>query len=301
MTGAGAATVAFVKADSFLSIPGTPTYYRPGRDESITDLTLDRALERQRAPSKVFAETSTAENIEGAFAIDFSVDSDRLADVHDIVFTDPNSDPCLTPGRAASSRFYVGLDYLSGTAERVLKGCVPLDYSVSYSQGAPITVSVSFAYADEKRNTSVTPSSIQGPTGSTAQFHSADLTLGGTVQSKEQSATLSISNISRFQRGSDAVPVDAVVGAAEADLELTTILTETDQHELAYGGSGQSSTTDTMDEVSGSFALSAAGSTITTYSLSAVKPATYGWSDVVSADADAAENINFHVNGVGIA
>jgi len=296
MTGAGTAELAFVKEDSFKTLPGAPTYYEPGRNPTVEPIDLERALERQRQPDAVFATEAIAQNIEGAFAVEFTMDATRQADVHDIVFND-TAPITLQPGRTASSRWFMGLDYLSGTAERELIGCVPVDYSVTYSQGGPIRVSISFIYADEQSNTSITPSSVQEATDAAAQFHGASLTVDGTTQAKEQSITLSISNISRFQRGSDPVAVDAVGGPAEVSLDVTAIFSEEDQLELAYGGSGQTATTADMDDVAASLVISAAGSTVASHELSRVKPATYSWEDLVAADADTAESITFAVTG----
>jgi len=292
MTGAGSADFAFAKEQSLLGSLIGPNFFEPFKDPTITELELDRALQRQRKPDAVFAVESVAQNLEGAFAVEGTVDSNRQSDVHDIVFTDPGGSVALTPGRAPSSRWYIGVDYLSGTAERVPKGCIPLDFQIQYQQGGSIRCAVTFAYADEEYNTSITPSSISEANGASAEFHSADFTVDGTLQSKEESVTFGVSNISRFQRGSDHIPVDAVIGPAEATLDLDTIITETDQLELGYGGSGQSSTSKTMSAVSGSVALSAAGSSITTYNLAGLKPATHAWNDVLSGDTDTTESVS---------
>lgn len=293
MTGAGSGSLAFVKGtgNSLIDISGTPTYYEPGRDPTITDLELDRAIERLRSPGQVFADTSVAQNLSGAFGVEFVMDSNRQSDVHDIVFTNPGGSPILQPGRAATSRWFVGVDYISATAERVLKGCVPLDYTVTYGQGETIRVAVTFAYADEESNTSVTPSSVQEADGSPAAFHSADFTIDGTTQSKEQSVTLNVSNLSRFERGSDEIAVDAVVAGAQVSLDLETILTEADQLELAYGGSGQTTTSTGITAVSGSLAYAAAGSTITTYDLAGLKTDTNAWQDAIAADPSTTERL----------
>lgn len=293
MTGAGSGSLAFVKGtgNSLIDIPGAPTYYEPGRDPIITDLELDRAVERLRAPSQVFADTSVAQNLEGAFGVEFVMDSNRQSDVHDIVFTDPGGSPILQPGRAATSRWFVGVDYISATAERELRGCVPLDYTVTYTQGDTIRVQITMAYADEVTNTSITPTSISEADGSPASFHGADFTIDGTTQSKEQSVTLNVSNLSRFERGSDHIAVDAVVAGATVSLDLETILSETDQLELAYGGSTQTSTTADQTLVSGSCAYSADGTTITTYDLSGLAVDTHAWQDAIAADPSTTERL----------
>ncbi|WP_435175653.1 phage tail tube protein [Halorussus sp. AFM4] len=300
MTGAGTADLAFAKESSFLGslvdsdADGTPEYFEPGKDPTLQELTLQRALQRQRDPSNVWSSQSVAQNLEGAFGIQFTMDDSRIGDVHDIVFNDAGTG--LTSGLAASSRWFLGLDYLSGTAERVLKGVVPMDFTVEYSQGGQIRLNITFAYADEEYNTSITPSSVQAANGASAQWHGMDLTIGGTTQVKEQSATLSISDMSRFQRGSEPIAVEAVVANPQATLDVTGIFSETNQMELAYGGSGQTTTSKTMSSVSGSMALSAAGATVTTYNFGQLKPNEYSWNELLGTE-DTTEQVPFNIDG----
>jgi hypothetical protein len=305
MSGAGAAEMAFVNGtdSDLIGIPGAPTYYEPFVDPVINDLTLERALSRLRKPDQVFPDQSVAGNIEGAFEVEGVLESSRLSDLHGILFNNAaGAGDILTDGRAPTSRWYVGLDYLSGsgtaTAERVLKGTVPLTVAFSYTQGEPIRVTATFAYADEESNTSITPSDISEANGDTAQFHGAELTLDGTIQSKEQSFTLSITDISRFQRGSQSVPVDAVVAAPQASLDVTTVITEQDQRELLYGSAGATTTAETIDAVSGSVSFSAAGTQIEQYDLSGMKINDGSWQNIIAADPDAQESYSIHVNGV---
>lgn len=301
MTGAGSSDVAFVKGtgNDLIDIPGSPTYYEPGVDPVLQDLTLDRALSRLRKPGQVFPDQSVAGNIEGGFGLEFVVDSNRLTDVHDIVFSQ-TSGTVLTSGRPPTSRWFVGVDYISGTAERVLKGCVPTDFEIAYGQGDRIRATATFLYADEESNASITPPSVTQADGDAVAFHGGELSLDGTVQSKEQSFTLSITDISRFHRGSQAVAVDATVAAPVASLSANTIITETDQLELAYGGGGQTTTSETMDATSGTVTLSDSGGQVAQYSLSEVKPASHAWQDVIAADTDTTEQIEFNVDGVSL-
>jgi hypothetical protein len=300
MTGAGSGNLAFAQEDSFLGSVTGPTYYEPGHDPTITDLSLDRALSRQRFPDQVWGAESVPGNMEGAFTVAWTMDPTRQGDVHDAVFN--SSGPyTLASGLAQTSRWFVGLDYVSGgsvtTAERALKGCAPVDYTVTYQQGGDLRNEITFIYADEETDTSLTPSSVNEATGAPARWHGMDLTVDGTTQVKEDAATLTLTNMSRFERGSQHLPVDAVVGGANATLDLTAIFTETDQLELAYGGSTQTSTTATVDSVSGSLDLSAGGSSFATYSLDKLTPQGHTWQDVIAADSSATEQITFNVDG----
>lgn len=77
MTGAGSAELAFAKEQSFMGSlvdsdgDGTPEYYEPGRDPVIQDLSIEWALARQRQPDSVWSAQSVAENLEGAFGVEF--------------------------------------------------------------------------------------------------------------------------------------------------------------------------------------------------------------------------------------
>lgn len=300
MSGAGSVDVAFAKESSFLgSLDGAPDYFEPFQNPTVQEVALDRALQRQRNPGAVFTSDSVAGNMEGAFAVQGTLDDTRIDDVHDIVFnsTGPYT---LSTGLASTSRWFITAQYVDSgsisTDERVLKGCAPVDYTVESTQGGSIRVTITFIYPDEESNTSATPSSVSEANGTPGRWHGFDLTLDGTVQTKEQSATLSVTNISQFQRGSQKLPVDAVVGPAQASLDLTAIFSEADQQELAYGSSGSTTTSKTVDDVAGSMTLSAGGATVADYTLAKVTPNNYGWTEVLTGNG-LQEQITFNVDG----
>lgn len=291
----GAATVAYADEDSYLgSVVTDPTYYQPGKDVTVQDLELSNALQRVRDPSAAEAALSVATRLEGAVAVAFTMTN---VEWHTLV-TNDGSDSSLTPGQMPSTRWFVGVDYASGTVERELKGVVPLEWSLEYTEGGLITVTLTMAYGDESKNTSITPGTVSKG-GDPFVFHGAALDIDGVAQTKMSSATLSMSNISRLQRGAQRKPVDAVVAAPEASLNAQTAFTEADQLEVAYGNASAPATGD-ISSVSGSLTVDN-GTTTATYNLSNVKPDTYSWADVVNKDADFAESIAYHVNGVSIA
>lgn len=296
MTGAGSATVAFVKESSFKTLPGTPTYYRPGRNLTVEEAELSNALTRLREDGNEEAVDSLAGTLEGAFSASWVMSNDTHDDVRDIVFNDSGTG--FTSGAATSSAWYLGVDHLNGTTERALSGVIPLEYSISYEQGAPIRESATFGYADESTNTSITPSSITGPSdGNDVPFHGAQLDVDANTQTKLQSCTLTFSTISRFHRGPDRIAKDAVLAAPTTTLDATTIFGGNNKLELAYGGSGNTTTQDALSNVSGSLSFSVGGVTVATYTLSKLKPDTYTWQDLVNADADITEPVSYHVNG----
>ncbi|ELY96539.1 hypothetical protein [Natrialba taiwanensis] len=303
MTGAGAATVAFGKEQTFTGdlvasdSDGTPEYWKFGRDASINNLELERALSNLTEGDQAEYVESVAGNLEGAFEVEAVISSDVHGDVEELVFNDAGSG--FTPGRAASGRVYVGLDYLDGTAERELVGCVPMGYSVSYEQGEPVSYTLTMAYADENLGTTITPSSINPVSdGTSAMFHGVTLDIDGTSVAKLQSAELSISNISRFQWGADHVAVDAVLARPETELNVDAIITGPSRTELAYGSAGATTTAARMNSVAGSLDVAVGGTSVSTYSLSKLKPNTNSWNDVITdGDTDVTDSTTFNVTG----
>ncbi|SEW10297.1 phage tail tube protein [Natrinema salifodinae] len=304
MTGAGAATLAFAKEQTFMGdlvdsdSDGTPEYWKFGRDPTVTDLELDRALSNMSEGDQAEYVESIAGNLEGAFGVEAVVSSDVHSDVEDLVFNNADGTG-FTPGRAASGRVYTGIDYLDGTAERELVGCVPLDYSVSYQQGETVTYSLSMGYADENLNTSITPSSINGVTdGTSAAWHGVDLTIDGTTVAKLQEAELSISNISRFQRGASHIAEDAVLARPETELTVDAIFTGPSRTELAYGSAGATTTAARMNSVSGALDIAVDGASVSTYNLAKLKPTMHSWSDLITdGDTDTTDSTTFNVTG----
>lgn len=304
MTGGGGSRVGFAKEQSFMTLPDSPEYYLPGRNLQIGEANLQRQLSRLRTPNNAEAVDSLAGNLEGALSATWAMSADTHSAVRDIVFNDGGSG--FTSGLAASSRWYLGAEFVDGTstdiAERELKGCIPLNYSITYDVGTnTIRESVTMGYADEAYNTSYTPGAIIGPAdGSEVPFHGIDVTLDGvSATTALQSLTLSIDGpISRFQRGPDPVAENAILGVPQKTLEMTPRFTgPSTSLERAYGTASATSTQDTLDNVSASVTFDAAGSTVATFDLPKLKPDDYDWSDLVAADTDLTEPTTFHVNG----
>ncbi|WP_256394116.1 hypothetical protein [Natronoarchaeum rubrum] len=303
MTGGGAASLAFGKEQSFKGSlvdsdsDSNPDYWQFGRDASVTELELDRALQELTEADEAEYVESVAGNLEGAFAVEAVISSDVHGDVEDLVFNDGGTG--FTPGRAASGRVFAGINYLDGTAERELIGCVPLDYSVSYEQGEPVSYTLSMAYADEKLDTSITPSSINSVSdGTSAMFHGVTLDIDGTTVTKLQSAELSISNISRFQWGASHTAVDAVLARPQTELTVDAILTGPSRTELAYGSADATETAARMNSVSASFDVAVDGTSVSAYNLPKVKPNTHSWNDLITdGDTDTTDSTTFNVNG----
>jgi hypothetical protein len=302
MTGAGSATLAFAHEQDLAGSlvdsdgDGNPEYYKVGRNPSVTDLELSNTLQRMREGDSVEAVDSVAQNLEGAVSVEATVSKDVHSEIEKLVFNDGGSG--FTSGLASSATFYTGVDYIGGTAERALSGCIPLEYSLEYEQDGMATYSLSMAYANESKNTSITPSNIIGPSdGGDVPFHGWTLTVDGAHVAKLQSASLSISNIARYHWGDQRTPIDAVLAAPETTLDATVTFDGPSRLELAYGSPGASTTQDSLSSVSGSVELAVGGSTVSTYNLPKLKPDTYSWTDLINSDEDLTDETSFHVNG----
>jgi len=303
MTGAGSAQVAFVKETSFDTVPGAPTYYLPGRNVTVDDLTLDNALERLREPGSEEAVESLAGNLEGAVAMSWIMSNDTHGDVRDIIFNDGGTG--FASNHATTSSWYLGVDYLdtttsTATAERHLKACIPLEYSIEYDTDVnAIRESVTMGYADEALSASLTPGSITRPaSGTDAPFHGASLDIDSTTVARLQSATISFSSMYRYISDTSRTPVDAVLAAPETTLDMAAVFNTTDYLAQAYGGSGATAPQDSVDSFSGTLSFdTAGGTTIATYTMSAVKPDNYEWSSLVDPETDLTDSVSYHVNG----
>jgi len=301
MTGAGSADVAYALETEYLGSledsdgDGNPEYYQPGKNITVSEASLQNALTRIRDPDDPEPLTSIAQNFEGALNVSFTLAEDNW---HDLVFND-GTNTGFVAGRMPSSSWFLGVDYLNGTTERVAEGAVVTEATINYQQGSNVTVDLTLIYGDESKNASITPSNIQKAPGSDVYaFHGASLTVDTVGQGERlQSATLSIPTGARFHRGADRHPVDAVIGNVDASLSSDAIFTGPDQLELAYGGASPSSA---ISATTASLTFTNGAGTTIGYDLSGVKPNSYNWSDLVSGDSDLTEPIDYHVNGVSV-
>lgn len=300
MTGAGSATAAYALETDYLGSledsdgDGNVEYYQPGKDITVSEASLSNALARIRDPDSPESIANIAQNFEGALNVSFTLANDNW---HDLVFNDASTG--FTTGRMPSSSWFLGVNYLDGTTERVAAGAVVTEATVNYEQGSNVTVDLTLIYGDESKNASITPSNIQKTPGSDVYaFHGASLTVDGVGQGERlQSATLSIPTGARVHRGAGRHPVDAVIGNVEPTLSSDAIYTGPSQIELAYGGASPSSS---LSAVSASLSFTNAAGTTIGYNLSGVKPNDYNWSELVSGSSDLTEPITYNVNGVSV-
>jgi hypothetical protein len=303
MPGAGSATrAAFAKETSFLGDledggDGTTDYWAFGRDPTFTELNLDRQLARLRDATSAEAVESIAGKLDGAVGIEAAV-TDVQPDVHDIVFVNGTE---FLPGRPPFSRIFTGVQHLDGTVNRELRGCIPLEYTVSYDEDSEtVTYSLSMGYATEPDDPSpIDASNITQPTtGETAAFHGFSFTLDGASVSKLSTCEVSVTNIARYHYGPNSEPIDATIAAPETEITANATFTSgsKDRLQLAYGGTSATSPQDRLDAVTADISISGPSGELASYEFDRVKPNNQSWNNVIAPD-DTADSTTFHANG----
>ncbi|WP_395166357.1 phage tail tube protein [Natrinema pallidum] len=294
MTGSGSATAAFTVEDSYGTLQAEPSWYQPGMDVTVGDLSVDQALERSRHPDDPTPAGSRPGSWEGAMSVSFSLTD---ANWHDLVFADGGTALPNSPMRAPSATWYLAVEMPDGTTEtRTPTGAIVQEATVSYEQGSDITVELTILYGDEPDDIAA-PSTIQQPSEADVfSWHGASFQVGGLNQPLMQSTTLSLSGLARFRRGQDRHPFDAVVDAIEPSFSTDATFTERDQLALAVddtaGASGP------VGKVPATFGLENGQGDTIEYTLSDCQPTSYSWSDLVAPDADLSEPVDYHVTDV---
>lgn len=300
MAGAGSATVAWTDESSFLGGPtGTPTYYEFGRNVTVDDAQIANNLTLIRSPDDPETEKGLAENFEGSWAIAFVLKNNSF---HDLLFNNDSdasgTNDSYTTGTMPSAEIYLGLDHVSGTTERVLKGAVVRSAQLQYQQGQPVRVTLRGLFGDESYNTSITPGSTSD-SGEAIPFHGAELKLASSKEDKLQQATLDIAPNTRYERDDTRHPAAAVIGNVETRLQAQPIVDDQDNLERALGSSGSTSVQSSVSGVSSTLTFTdSGGSTVAEYSGTASTVDEYNWSDLVNPETDVTEPTTYVINGV---
>jgi len=289
--GRGAATVAWAaETDYNAGTAGTPTYRLPGTNAQVQDLSLARQAETIRVPDDVEPVDFVTNQFDNAVGIQFVMTDDEF---HDLVFNDSSTG--FQAGAANSAEWYFGADLTSGdTVERQVQGWVPGSCDINYNGSTDlVTVTLSGPYAEEDRNTSITPGTIASNSGDEVPGHGAELKINSTRVAKLTSATLSFSGLSALIPDSNTPkPVDAVAGTIEESVSLSAIYDGSDLYEFALGSSGTSTTEDLADSTTATVTFDRGG-TIANYSFGTVKPVDYAWEDLVQAEPALGESVEF--------
>ena len=310
MTGGGTSSAAYLHepVDDYMGSPTDTTYKVPGKNLRVDDISIENALQRMNALEDVEALEYVEGNFEGALGVSFTP---TMPWFHNHVLGDePNaggeaSAPYSytwtpTTGRVQSSRWYVGVDYLDGTAERELLGAVFPQLSVTCRQGEPVEVSLTGFFGDEKTNTSLTPGSKTGPGKTPLIFHSGSLSIpSSNTYTKMGEATLDINTGARPQRGWDRHPLDAVMGNVETTLDMSKIITGTSNLELAYGSSGSTSPQTSVTGQDGGLKFTTPGDASLEYQFAGVRADTYNWQNIAASDdEDVLEDVSWRIDNV---
>ncbi|PHQ46358.1 hypothetical protein DJ68_07835 [Halorubrum sp. C3] len=298
MTGAGSATAAYTPEPDYGGGPGAdPTWVQPGIDVVVSDLTVQQALERSRHPDSPLPAGSRPRDFEGGLGVEWTLTD---ANFHDLVFADGGTALPTSAMRAPSATWYFATQMPDGSTEpRTPTGTIVTDAEISYERASDIRVSLTMLYGFEPDDvTAPAEADIQQPSEADAfSYHGTSLSVNTISQPLLQSATLSLTGLSRFRRGQGRHPYDAVTGAIEPSLSLQSTFTERDQLELARADGTPIETIDKTDAV---FAFeNAAGETIE-YTISDVQPTTYSWQDLVAADSDLNESVDFHATNIEV-
>ena len=293
----GPATIAYTPETAFREAPTEPTYKQPGRNITVSELSLQNELQRIRDPDDAQAIEAIAQIVEGALNIEWTLTD---AEWEAIVF---NSSGATTfeLGRAASSHWLVGIDYLDGTADRALEGAIVTQAQLQYTQGGEFRLSLNLIYAAESTDVDISAVAIEKPADDrTHMWHDASLSfpeLSSVDCDKLQSVTLTINTNARFQRGGDRHACDAVIGGVETTLTTSAIISEQtpERLQLAYGGLGETEPIDRLDATDATLTLSIGDSPTSEYSLSKLKPDSVSWDDLVDPEADTQDSVEWVV------
>ncbi|MFC6765436.1 phage tail tube protein [Natrinema soli] len=302
MTGAGTTSVCWTREPSFLTAPSTPTYVHAGRNASVNEIELSNALERSRLPDDNEAVESIAQNLEGALALEYDlVHPWMLTDAFVSNHTDDDSDGVLEwsmgRGQMPTSRWFIGVDIGSNTVERVPKAAITTQLQLQVSLNSNARVTQTLVYADETKNTTMTPGTIVGGDQSPYVYHGGSFTVDGTTQKKMQSGSIDITNGGSLDQGWNRKAVDAVAGDADYTVNATKIATEETSSNvtLAYGNSNAPATSSGIDGVPGKLQLTRGDGDQITLSMEGVTTNTYGWDNVPpSGDERVQEGIELY-------
>lgn len=301
------ARVYFVKGDGFGSIPGTPTYYRPGYDLTVNEATINNNPDRRRQEDSIEPIESTEGRFRAILDLTYSMSNDVHDDVRDVVFNSGGTS--LTTGQPAFSRWFVGRKYFdsslsSNTVEVELQKGIPLAYSITYeAETNTIRENLRLGFGSLVKNTAFESSTFTGPSvDSTAPFHGTTLTVNSATVNRNQSFTLSFPEpMSRFRWENAREPVNAVANGVNPTLSSSVIYHQDDHLGLALSGDTTTTTSpqSELGDVSGSVAFATGGgTTIATYSFSKLLLSQWqGVNFATQEDADFQGQATWNVDG----
>lgn len=280
---------------SLVETDGTPDLFQIGRNDSIDEFQINNQLIDLSKGDSVFDVESVRGNYQGTLTISAEVSADVHSEVETIVFNDGGTG--ITQGEANTARAFIDSKYLGGNEDLELIGAAPTDYSIEYQQGEPVGYSLTLNFADlEPSPTTDLSTATEASAGSTVVWHGFDLQIDSGGIENLQSATFSISEISRLIYGADQTANTAVIASPTPSLEATATFTEPNLIDIAKGGA-DAVPTDQLTSSSATIALtSAGGTTASTYDLEQVTPDSGTLGELISSD-NTTESATFNITG----
>lgn len=293
MTGAGSGQVAVAIEDSFRTLPGIPSWFKPGEGMDLTDATLDRQLIDNPQSNDARGDGQVEGNIRGSWSLSFTYAGTNW---HPWAF--PTSAPVeLAPnGLVPTATIYVGAD-LPGTQtdqDRFLAGAAVESVSLSYTEGDTLSVELSGFYFDEPEvggthGSAPTDAEIQSPSKTDIVTGAGvDVQVAGASIDNLQTATVSVSGMASERSQQSQYPTDVVVGNLDQSLSITAILSDNTLRERTYGSDTAVEPVSQVGETTATMTATARDGTVDTYNLSRVQPQTTSWESALSSEEQTA-------------
>ena len=305
MVGSGAGDLAWLHepVGDYRGSPTDATYKVTGQGQALDDLTIENALQRLRNLSAEAKET-IATTFEGAISVSGTVTEDTAWLLNHVMGQPPTTSGAgpythtwdvVSSGLVQSARFFVGLNHLTGYAERTLKGVVFPQIDFENPEDGPATYTATGFFADEELATSATPGPAPSTTSDAFVFHGGNLDIDGATQTKMRTAALSIQTGAHGIRGWERKFSDVVIGAEEHTLSTTKIVTETNLLTKSFGNSTAPVTSSDVASVPVALTLGNNSETLM-FNLPRVTPNTHSWDQIGNANEDKTETVEFFVD-----
>jgi hypothetical protein len=302
MTAAGSAEVAY-RVESGFQNAGTGDWIQPGLNVTVGDLSVDNNAQRNRQPDSPVSGGSTAGNFVGTATVDFDLTDDNV--FSDLVAGLAGGGSLSGAGiEAPTAEWYFAVDSLDNSltqfeSEIVFNGVAATSVEVDYTEGEPISVSLSLEASGLSTNE---PTTITQPTADQVfTHHGTSATIGGLGQSGLQSATLSLDGLARRQEQQERGPRVMVVDEMEPEFTTDAVFSEVDQLDLALNGGTSGSVLQQLQAAtSGGLTLENGNGTVVQFEIIDPTPNNYAWNDLVAPDSDLTEEVTYQVHDVSL-
>lgn len=288
MTGAGSSQVAIAIEDSFRTLPGVPTWFKPGEGVEVTDATLDRQLIQNPQSNDARGDGQVEGNIRGSFSMSWTYAGTNW---HDWAFPADTPYELAENGLVPTATIYLRSDLPDGTSEeRFLSGAAIESLSFNYTEGETVTVEASGFYFDEPEvggthGSAPSDGSIQSPAKTDIVTAAGfDFEVAGASIDNLQSASITVSAMASERAQQSQYPTDVVVGNYDQSASVTAILSDNTLRERTYGSDTAVEPVSVVDETTANFTATSRDGNTDTYNLTRVQPSTTSWEALTSND-----------------